>query len=312
MSDFSFIVNPKAAKGGAARIGERLRAELSARGLAQEMHLTERAGHACELARDTGAKTVVAVGGDGTINEVANGIVGSGKALGIIPAGSGNDLIKSLDIPAEFGASLETVFQGVVQEIDVGYVRCTKDGIATRSGFCDEGRYFVNGVGIGFDAAVAAKTAEIPYLRGVLLYLAAVFQTLGKYRPPEFRVSYGHGQKTFTGLLIAIGNGRCAGGGFYLTPGAEPDDQLLDVCMVRSLPIGSILRLMPKVMRGAHEGDPNVSFVRSGQVSVDGSSEFFVHADGEVIGRNVTGVNVKLASERIPVLVRSRRSGRQR
>jgi diacylglycerol kinase (ATP) len=305
VSDFSFIVNPLAAKGKAAEIGERLRTELTKRGLAHEIHLTERPGHACELARQTPANRVVAVGGDGTINEVANGIVGSGKTLGIIPAGSGNDLIKSLDIPKEFDSALQTVFHGRIQEIDVGHVRCSKNGTSVRNGIGQDGRYFVNGIGIGFDAAVAARTAEIPYLRGVLLYLAAVFQTLGKYQPPEFTVSYGDGERKFRGLLIAVGNGRCAGGGFYLTPSAKPDDGLLDVCMVKALPIGKILLLMPKVMRGAHEGNPNVEFVRSRSLTVEASNEFFVHADGEIVGRNVTGVVLEVASERIPVLVRA-------
>ncbi len=237
MSDIIFIVNPHAAKGAAAEIGHRLKKELVARGVAHEIHLSEYQGHAVELARRTPARVVVAVGGDGTVNEVANGIVGTGKTLGIIPAGSGNDLIKSLNIPADFKASLETVFRGQIRNIDVGHVRCTKNGAAGNGGVAGNDRYFVNGVGIGFDAAVAARTAEIPYLRGAPLYIAAVFQTLGKYQPPVFKVSYGHGEREFSGLLIAIGNGVCAGGGFYLTPHAKPDDELLDICMVKACPV---------------------------------------------------------------------------
>lgn len=302
MSDFEFIVNPRAAKGAAAEIGHRLKRELMARGVAHEIHLTQYQGHASELARKATARVVVAVGGDGTVNEVANGIVGSGKALAIIPAGSGNDLIKSLHIPAEFKPALDLVFRGQVRNIDVGHVRCTKNGAAGTGSLAGNDRYFVNGVGIGFDAAVAARTSEIPYLRGVLLYVAAVFQTLGKYQAPVFRVSYGHGEREFSGLLIAIGNGACAGGGFYLTPRAKPDDELLDVCMVNDVPLLKILRLMPKVMKGGHEGDPDVEFVRSRKIRVDGSRPFYVHADGEIVGRNVTGVSVELATARLPVL----------
>ena len=303
MSDVIFIVNPRAAKGAAAEIGRRLKKELNARGVAHEIQLTEYQGHASELARRTPARVVVAVGGDGTINETANGIVGTGKTLGIIPAGSGNDLIKSLSIPADFRAAVDTVFRGQVRQIDVGHVRCSTVGTAGKTGTVGDGRYFVNGVGIGFDAAVAARTAEIPHLRGVLLYIVAVFQTLGKYRPPEFRVSYGHGERRFPGLLIAIGNGRCAGGGFYLTPHAEPDDGLLDICMVKAVPLLKIIRLMPKVMKGGHAGDPDVEFVQSRKVTVEGSTEFFVHADGEIVGRNVTGVTVELTNSKLPVLV---------
>ena len=309
MNDIVFIVNPRAAKGAAAEIGHRLKKELVARGVAHEIHLTGYQGHAVELARRTPARVVVAVGGDGTVNEAANGIVGTGKTLGIIPAGSGNDLIKSLNIPADFRSALETVFRGQIRNIDIGQVRCTKNGADGNDGLAGNGRYFVNGVGIGFDAAVAARTAEIPYLRGVLLYIAAVFQTIGKYQAPVFKVSYGHGEREFPGLLIAIGNGACAGGGFYLTPRAKPDDELLDVCMVNDVPLMKILRLMPKVMKGGHEGDPDVEFVRSKKIRVDGSKPFFVHADGEIVGRNVTGVSVELATARLPVLVGDARIG---
>jgi YegS/Rv2252/BmrU family lipid kinase len=306
MSDFSFIVNPKAAKGGAARLGERLQTELKARRLAAEIHLTERAGHATEIARRSSARVVVAVGGDGTINEVANGIVGTGRTLGIIPSGSGNDLVKSLDVPSAFDEALDTVLLGSTLQMDVGHVKCFKEGAGFPDDIGRDGRYFVNGIGIGFDAAVAVRTAEIAYLRGVPLYLMAVFQTLGKYRPPEFTVAFEGGRRTFTGLLIAIGNGRCAGGGFYLTPRAEVNDGLLDLCMVNSLPIHRIIRLMPKVMGGAHEGDEDVVFARSRQAVVDGSTGFYVHADGEIVGRDVTRVEAYVCAERIPVLVRAR------
>ena len=305
MSEFTFIVNPRAAKGAAAGIAGRLKNELGSRGAAVEILTTERPGHATELARASTAKVVVSVGGDGTINEVANGVLGSGKTLGVIPAGSGNDLIKSLNIPVEVNAALDVVFRGKVRTIDVGHVHCVPDGKPRDVVAQNSGRYFVNGVGIGFDAAVAARTAEIPYLRGVALYIAAVFQTLGKYRPPEFQVSFDGGGRRFYGLLIAVGNGRCAGGGFYLTPKALPDDGLLDICMVNAVSLLKILRLMPRVMKGGHEGHRDVEFARTKKLTVGGSAPFYVHADGEIVGRDVTGVAIELAESRLPVLVGS-------
>jgi len=305
VTDFTFIVNPVAAKGAAARVGERLRKVLAVRDIAHEILYTEYPGHAAKLARGSNARVIVSVGGDGTVNEVTNGIVGSGKTLGIIPAGSGNDLIKSLNIPADIEKAVETVIHGTVRPVDVGHVQCSPERSEGTPRVNGDGRYFLNGVGIGFDAAVAARTAEIPYLRGVLLYIAAVFQTLGKYQPPDFVVAYGHGERKFSGLLVAIGNGRCAGGGFYLTPRAQPDDELLDICMVKAVPLLKILRLMPKVMKGAHEGDPDVEIVQSRKVTVTGSIPFYVHADGEIVGRNVKGVSAELVDARLPVLVGS-------
>jgi YegS/Rv2252/BmrU family lipid kinase len=302
LPEICFIVNPMAAKGKATKVARHLRARLPGLKRISEIRETAYQGHATELARATRAAIVVAVGGDGTINEVANGIIGSGRTLGIIPSGSGNDLIKSLNIPVDLDAALQVILDGRTRMIDTGQVRCS-GGVSGGADELQEGRYFVNGLGIGFDAAVAARTKEIPYLRGILLYMAAVFQTLGKYQAPEFAVHYDGGVRRFAGLLIAIGNGRCAGGGFYLTPRAKPDDELFDICLVRSIPLLKILRLMPKVMRGAHEGDPDVEFVRTKHVSVDGSLPFFVHADGEIVGRNVSGVQVSLAGEKLLVLV---------
>jgi YegS/Rv2252/BmrU family lipid kinase len=286
LSAYTFIVNPTAGRGAAARLLDPLRAELDRRGTDYELVTTSRPGHATAAARLSKSHVVVAVGGDGTLNEVANGLTGPQRTMGIIPAGSGNDFIKSVGIPPKFLPALDLLFNGKPRVVDLGTVFCGENPGNSPP------RYFVNGVGIGFDAAVAARTREIKFLGGNALYMLAVFQTLGKYVPPNFTFSMNGSTKRSRNLLIAIGNGRCAGGGFYLTPDAEVDDGLLDICMVDAKSIPQILTLMPKVMRGKHHNVPGVSFLRGKGMTVTADEPFYVHADGEIVGANVNRVEV--------------------
>jgi len=245
---------------------------------------------------------VVAIGGDGTIQEVANGIVGTEKTMGIIPAGSGNDLIKSLGIPSSTAAAVDIILAREERSIDLGSVRCSADEDNDLSSDRQGERYFVNGIGVGFDASVAARTQEIPWLTGTLLYLAAVFQTLGKYQAPVFHVTMDGEAFDSQNLLFAVGNGRCAGGGFYLTPEALVDDGLLDVCSIRAASVRRILTLMPKAMSGKHGQAEEVKFFRTKSLHLHSSTPFYVHADGEVVGRSVRSVAVSIEPKALRVL----------
>ena len=294
VSDFTFIMNPMAGKGAARKVLAELERLLPGLGLGYEAVYTLRPGHATEIARTCSSPHVIAVGGDGTINEAVNGIMGSGKVLGIIPTGSGNDLIKSLGIPRKLQAALDVLRSGNVRRIDAGRVAC--GNLSTGSMQYAPGRYFINGVGIGFDASVARRVSEIGYLRGTLLYLVAVLQTLGHYKAPFLRVSVDGSTTVGKKLLIAIGNGKCAGGGFYLTPDAVVDDGALDVCAIQDLPVLKILRLIPSVMSGKRVEDPGVSYSRTTSITVESAERLTVHADGEVIGRDVFGVKVEVVA----------------
>ena len=294
MGDFTFILNPVAGKGAARKTLAELERQLPELGFTYEVVYTVRPGHATEIARTCSSTYVVAVGGDGTINETANGLMGSGKILGIIPTGSGNDFIKSLGIPRKLQDSVEILQARNVRRIDAGLVACgiTKNGSTAYA----PGRFFVNGVGIGFDASVARRVSEINHLRGTLLYLVAVLQTLGHYRSPFFRISVDGNTTVGKKLLVAVGNGKCAGGGFYLTPDALVDDGKLDVCAIQDVPVAKILRLMPAVMAGKRVEDEAVSYSRTTGIAVESTERFSVHADGEVIGREVQGVNIEIAA----------------
>ena len=240
-------------------------------------------------------QTVVAVGGDGTVNEVANGILGQEKILGVIPSGSGNDFIKCIAIPKKFDRAFEILIAGKSKSIDVGTV--SFDG-AGRSG-----RYFVNGVGIGFDAAVAKRTTEITYIGGTTVYLLAILQTMWKYRAPLFELHIDSIRSSSRNLLIAVGNGPCAGGGFFLTPDARVDDGMLDVCVVENVSIPTILRLIPKVMAARHHNAEGIKLLRARTIALSSKDRFYVHADGEIVENLVNDVTVGLAKEKLQVIV---------
>jgi YegS/Rv2252/BmrU family lipid kinase len=302
LNKYSFVVNPNAGKGKGEKVLRQLKAQLAERKLDAKIFLTEKSGHATELARNAPSEIVVAVGGDGTVNEVANALVGSAKTLGIIPAGSGNDLIKSLDIPADFAGAFAQIITGKTKHIDCATVNCKQWQKDSNAGNSHE-RYFVNGVGIGFDAAVAERTNKIKFLRGTAVYVLAVFQTLGKYKSPNFTVSLDSNLYESHNLLIAIGNGRCAGGGFYLTPQAKIDDGLLDVCLIDEMSIPRILSLMPKVMKGKHYNVDGVTMKLAKEISVRAEQPFYVHADGEIVGRNVNEVSIRAIEKGLNVIV---------
>ena len=300
MNTFTVILNPRAGRGEGEKLSGPLERLLRDNNARFEMLRTTRPGEATELARGASTPVVVAVGGDGTVHEVANGVIGSGRTLGVIPAGSGNDFIKSIAIPRNLREAVKKLLAGTTKTIDVGTVECGGRA-GDHSNFHE--RFFVNGVGIGFDAAVAKRTSQIRFLRGIPLYLAAVFDTLGKYRAPVYDVKFDEFSSSARYLLIAVGNGPCAGGGFYLTPDALVDDGLLDVCMVDDVNLPTILRLMPKVMRGKHRNASEVKFLRGRKISVQSSGRFCVHADGEIVGDQVQSVRIELIQKHLSVIV---------
>jgi len=301
MSEFTCILNPCAGRGAAAKLFAPLQRLLNEQKVQHEFVMTTRQGEASDIARQATGPYVVAVGGDGTVNEVANGLIGSEKVLGVIPAGSGNDFVKMTGVTTKLHQALEKLLNRKTKRFDAGTVECSTTG--AEGDVSASKRFFVNGVGIGFDAAVAARTQEMKHLRGTLLYIVAVLQTLGKYKSPNYTIRTDAGETTSKNLLIAIGNGTCAGGGFYLTPRAKIDDGLLDFCTIREIGIGRILQLMPLAMRGKHLSAKEVIYLSSKQIDVSADSGFFVHADGEIVGRNVRSVKVNVVSSALSVVV---------
>jgi diacylglycerol kinase (ATP) len=250
--DGVFVVfNPRSGKGRGARLVEPFLAALKRAGVAEVEHaLTTSAGDEARLAAEAagrGFRRIVAVGGDGTWGNAANGILRAGgqAALGIVPGGTGCDLAKSLDVPTDLDGCARIVADGHTRAIDAGTV---------------EGKYFLNVAGFGFDIAVLEDTWRVKRLGGQALYLYCAVRQL--YRFPGFPVEMavdGEEPRRSEMLMLVFANGRVFGGGFKIAPGADLSDGRLDAVVFANMPWARRFPLMLHLMRGTHGRTPEVS-----------------------------------------------------
>jgi len=278
------ILNPVAGKGSAGRKKHEITEYLITIGVDFEMVETERPGHAIELAGRAvadGFGTIVAAGGDGTSNEVINGLMlakraGVGSAvMGVLPIGRGNDFAYSMNIPMEWKKAADLFVNPSRKPLDIGFVI---------SDFFPEGRYFGNGVGIGFDAVVGFVAARSK-LSGIMSYLVAAIKTIYiYYKAPKVRVEMDDQILTLNTLMISIMNGRRMGGSFQMAPESKYDDGLFDLCIAGEVSRGKIFGLIPQFMKGTQGGHPAVQFLRTRCVTISAEEGVLpAHADGETL-----------------------------
>lgn len=305
VSRFYIILNPTANREGAARDWERARAVLDTAGAHYEVVRTAAPGHAAVLAEGAardGWPAVIAAGGDGTVHEVANGLLrvagedaGATIPLGVIGMGSGNDFVKLLGLPGgDPAAAARLLLEGRPRRVDVGWVSTSGPGVD---------RFFINGVGVGLDARVAIETRQIHRLRGVAIYAWALLRVLRDHRTPRMRVVV-DGQEIANRplTLVTAANGGCHGGGFWICPAARVDDGVLDICVADALSPFGVLRLVPRVMRGTHVGRPGVKIHRARRLRISSPDPLPVHADGEIISEGTHEVGIELLPDRLTVL----------
>lgn len=276
------ILNPVSGGGRGRKMRERIEKGLAAAGLEFDISETEAQGHALRLAHERAfdADIVVAVGGDGTAHEVANGLLTAGfqagaqaATLGVLPVGTGNDFVKMLELTDGLNGAIATVANGIPRRFDVGRVRW--DG-------GDE--FFINGAGTGIDVEVVRQVLRLPQLPGVLKYLVGVLRAVVGFRAIPLRVTVDGEHFDDHMMMIAVGNGKCIGGGFWVTPAAEPEDRLLDILMVTSLNYREIAAVIPRVMRGTHTGMRQVTMRQGRQIRIEaaGDEPLFFQLDGEL------------------------------
>jgi len=234
------IVNPIAGSGYADAVGKKVDAVLTARGVQHTVKHTGGVGHATELAREAsmrGVTTVLSVGGDGTVSETAAGLVGTHTALGVIPAGTGNDFIKAIGTPGKWDDALDYVLTHPAMPLDTGIIN---------------GSFFINVCGAGFDVMVLeyAMIAK-KHVRGIWPYLYGVIAAIKAFKPFEMLVEVGDELKLQGKyMLCTIANGRYIGGGIPIMPAADVDDGLLDVMVVDTLPNWRIPFYLPAILGG--------------------------------------------------------------
>jgi len=265
------VLNPVAGKGRAVIRRKDISAYLQGQGIEVAWHITESPGHAerivSRLPEDT---LIVAVGGDGTVHEIAAACVGTRRVMGILPAGSGNDYIKALGIGTTLERALEIIARGKVRVVDAGEVN---------------GVRFNNGLGIGFDAEVAAGVADAPaYLGGFGRYLWSVGRLLWGFECHKARLKLGSRPEiTAETILVAAALGTTYGARFKLTPESSLDDGAFDVVWSEGVSRMEILRLIPAVLRGTHLTHPKIHFARTAKIEVLLEAPTPAHVDGEML-----------------------------
>ena len=235
-------------------------------------HVTEKPGHAGSIVRGLPEEvSVVAVGGDGTVHEVAAACAGTGRTMGVLPAGSGNDYVKALGVGTGLRRALEVLVGGKVRVVDTAEVN---------------GVPFNNGLGIGFDADVAAGVARAPaYLGGTGRYLWSVGRLLKDFRCHEARLLIDGEVVEAKTILVAVALGTTYGSMFRLAPGAVLDDGLFDVIWSEEVSRAEVLRLIPAALRGTLSKRRKVHTARAREVEIELSEDVPAHVDGEMLAR---------------------------
>jgi diacylglycerol kinase (ATP) len=251
-------------------------------GLAGETLFSERPGHLIELAQQAvagGARLVVAVGGDGTLNEVVNGVAGCDVDLATIPLGTGMDFVRTHGIPTSFDDAVRVALTGAPRTIDAGRVRYRTWGGE------DAERWFANVGSVGMSGAVAQRVNGMSkVLGGKATFFYALTRVFFEWENTDVTVKLDDCERRGRMHDVVVANGVWHGGGMMLAPGAEPDDGLFDVVLIGDVGKVDFLTTAPKIYRGKHVAHPKVDVVRSARVEVDAAERLPIEVEGEQVG----------------------------
>ena len=271
-----FIINPMAGKGNSLKLIPKIEQVLLYLKEEYKIEITKWPGHAIELVKAYVQEEdyrVYAVGGDGTLNEVLNGIVGSNSSLGVIPSGSGNDYIKSITKHQGKDILYRTIV-GKEKLIDIGKIN---------------DRYFLNVASSGIDAQIAfnaQRLKKLPVINGFTAYFLSIIYTIFKYNNELINIEIDDYKFKEITVLVAFGKGSSYGGGMEVLPGAIIDDGYLDVCYIKGMSKLKILTLFPTLIKGKHGAITDyVSFFKCKTAKVFCDEEMPINIDGEIIMR---------------------------
>lgn len=274
----------------------RVEKALQAANIDYELELTQAPGHAIALAKQAGQENwpvIVAAGGDGTISEVANGLLqaaGEEEAdiLGILPIGTANDLAAALALPHDLTAACRRLAAGKTRLLDVGQVN---------------GRYFVNNSAVGLEPMVTLAHEKMRWLKGDLRYVVAALKTIRQAKAWQMRLTWNDGSYEGGAILVSIGNGIRTGGAFYMTPQAKLDDGLLDFVYGQAMSRRQMLKLLPQTFKGQHIHHPLVGYHQTTTLSITCSPPTPIQADGEIIDKNATEITYRLIPDKLRLIV---------
>ncbi len=294
MKKLLLICNPVAGNGASSAALVEVRSILDSLGVDYDARLTQYPLHATELAREGaqgGYGLICAIGGDGTVREVALGLLGTGIPMGIVPCGTGNDFVRPLGIPTDIEAAVDILLNGCNRAVDAGAA--------------NEQR-FVNVAGFGFDVDVLDHVEhykkKIP--NGQLAYLAGLLRAIVKPTLRKTVITIDDGEPfTKNALLVAAGNGSHFGGGMMVTPLADPSDGLLDICIIHDTEFPKMLAVLPKFLKGKHLGTKYVTYLKAKKMTAVCEPVSRLDVDGERIAG--TPVTISILDKALTVRVKA-------
>ena len=288
MASVAFLVNPASANGRTARLWPELARRAADRGLDGPAYLSERPGQLAELAQEAaerGAELVVAVGGDGTVNEVARGLLERLERsqhvpeLAVVPQGTGRDFARTFSLPRDTGKALETALSGHLETIDAGRV-------SYRSWRGEEQRsYFVNVASAGMSGAIAERAnTTSKALGGKASFLMATVRVFSRWKPAEMTVAVDGEERAGPMHDVLVSNCRFLGGGMKMCPDADPTDGVFDVLAIGAITKTDLTMTLPKIYRGTHLPHPKAELLRGARVTIDADIHLPIQLDGEQPG----------------------------
>ncbi len=269
---------------------------LQAAHIDYDLQPTAQPEHGLELARQAaheGWPVIVAAGGDGTINQVVNGLAqaaGAGEVgiLGIIPVGTANDLADGLGLPHDLKAACERIAAGQTRLIDLGQVN---------------DRYFANNSAVGLEAAVTVTHDEMRWFQGKNRYLLAALKVIMRAQCWQMKIKWNNGEYDGPAILVSVGNNFRTGGSFYMTPHARLDDGLLDFIYGIRLNRLQLLNLLPRTFTGQHIYHPAINYRQTTTLSITTSPPTPIQADGEIIDLHATRIEYRVLPQKLRVIV---------
>ena len=264
----TLLVNPSSAGGKTLKLLPRVEAALDARRVEFRVQRTKGIEHGTEqaLAAAEAGELPVVMSGDGLVGAVGGAMAGSEVPLGIIPGGRGNDLARVLGIPSDPEAAVEVILAGESRRIDVGEAN---------------GKRFLGIVSVGFDSEASRMANETKFLRGNLVYVYALVRTLIGWKPARFTIAIGEQRHRVSGYFVCVANSKAYGGGMFIAPDADLEDGEFDVVTIGEVGRLRFVANLPKVLKGTHLDDEEVTVVRARRLQVSASRPFPVYADGE-------------------------------
>jgi len=296
------IVNPAAGCGSTGRKWTRIREYLTRSGLAFDFTHTECRGHAMELAREAalaGYKMVVASGGDGTLNEVVNGLMDSGNAgstaLGVLNTGTGCDFARFLGVSRDYRQACLHLINPRIIKSDVGVVEYKKNGETVR-------RFFISAAGFGMDGEVVETAVKGPrIIHGNIPYFLGILQSLGTYKNKNIHLRLDDHEEDVRICSVIIANGGFYAGGAHIAPEASVQDGAFEVMILGDVGKLELVQVFLAAYRGTHVTHPKVRIERASRVTLQSSERVLIQADGELVGEGPATFRVIPAALNIAV-----------